>query len=151
MRRWSQWTMTNNNRRWQTTRCIQHKSWHRPSHDHLRLKLTHGSSPVTSNTTDQHNTKTTTTMMLSRPWPRRTIVTRSQPQCEDDHNGQPMTMHVSPDITCVNDQPRLNLIFLSVSTQQVLLAPANPRGFSTVMTSRGSCIVSYNFYTTCPT
>ena len=93
--------MTNNDGRWQTTRCIQHKSWHRPSHDHLRLKLMHGSSPVTSNTTDQHNTKTTTTLMLSRPWPWWTIVTWSQPQCEDDHNRQPTMMHVSPDITRV--------------------------------------------------
>ena len=100
-RRQSRQTMTNNDGQWQTTRCIQRKSRHRPSHDHPHLKLMHGSSPVTSNTTDQHNTKTTTTMMLSRPWPRRMIVTRSQPQCEDDHNGQPTTMHVSPDITCV--------------------------------------------------
>ena len=135
MRRWLRWTMTNNNGRWQTTRCIQRKSWHRPSHDHLRLKLTHGSWPVTSNTTDQHNTKTMTTMMLSRPWPRQTIVMRSQPQCEDDHNGQPTTMHLSPDITCVMTNHISISSFFQYQLNEFYLCQQQILGFSTVMTS----------------
>ena len=134
--------MTNNDRWWQTTRCIQCKSWHHPSHDHLHLKLMHGSSPVTSNTTDQHNTKMMTTM------PTMTMT--------DDSDAKPTTMWRRPQWTTsddarkswyypCHDQPHLNLIFLSVSTQWVLLAPANPWGFSIVMMSCGSCIVSYNF------
>ena len=77
----------------------------------------------------------------------------------DDSEVKPTTMQRQPQRTTnddarkswyylCHDQPHLNLIFLSVSTWRVLLAPANPRGFSTVMTAHGClpCLINVLYH-----
>ena len=80
---------------------------------------------------------------MRRPWPRRTIVTMQRwPQWTTNNNARKSWYYLC------HDQPHLNLIFLSVSARRVLLAPANPRGFSTIMMACGClpCLINVLYH-----